>query len=112
MGPNDRKPPVTGSIPEGQRGDARVCPICAARFDHGDMIKSKIFPPSGRPYRLLHIVGCKFCLNGERRRLCPVCGTELSVNDYLVARIWQEPPKPQVRIQGCVHCFVSLGRRS
>ncbi|MDR1362847.1 MAG: hypothetical protein LBJ35_02190 [Spirochaetaceae bacterium] len=104
------KSSVVGAVSEGRRGDARTCPICAARFDHGDMIKSKIFPPSGRPYRLLHILGCKFCLNGERERLCPVCGIELSVSDYLVARIWQNPPKPQVRIQGCVHCMVSGGR--
>ncbi|MDR0408877.1 MAG: hypothetical protein LBH18_00555 [Spirochaetaceae bacterium] len=76
------------------------------------MIQSKIFPPSGRPYRLLHILGCNFCLNGGRERLCPVCGRELSLDDYLVARIWQNPKKPQVRIQGCLHCFVNGRRRS
>jgi hypothetical protein len=101
----------SGAVQEGIRGDARTCPICAARFEHGEKIKSKIFPPSGRPYRLLHILGCSFCLEGERRRLCPVCGAELSTGDYLVARIWQNPIKPQVRIQGCLHCFLKGGRR-
>jgi hypothetical protein len=92
-------------IPEGKRGDARTCPICAARFQQGDNVKSKIFPPSGRDYRLLHISGCKYCLDGERQRLCPVCGAELSADDYLVARIRQHPVKPEVRVQGCVHCI-------
>jgi hypothetical protein len=95
----------TAFIPEGKRGDARTCPICAARFEQGDNIKSKILPPNGRDYRLLHISGCKFCLNGERQRLCPVCGAELSTGEYLVARIWQNPDRPEVRIQGCVHCI-------
>jgi hypothetical protein len=49
-------------------------------------------------------------MGGERRRLCPVCGAELSVNDYLVARIWQQLDKPEVRIQGCVHCIAG-GKR-
>jgi hypothetical protein len=95
-------------IPEGKRGDARTCPICAARFQQGDNVKSKIFPPSGRDYRLLHISGCKYCLGGERKRLCIVCGAELSTDDYLVAHIRQHPVKPDVRVQGCVHCMMGV----
>ncbi|MDR2344282.1 MAG: hypothetical protein LBD86_07115 [Spirochaetaceae bacterium] len=97
-------------IHEGKRGDARTCPLCAARFEQGDNVKSKIFPPSGRDYRLLHISGCGYCMNGERQRLCPVCGAELSTGEYLIARIWQHPVKPEVRVQGCVHC-ISGGKR-
>jgi hypothetical protein len=99
-------------IPEGRRGDARTCPICAARFEQGDNVKSKILPPSGRDYRLLHILGCRFCLDpdGGRRRLCPVCGAELSTDEYLAARIWQRLDKPEVRIQGCVHCITGRKR--
>ena len=82
-----------------------ACPVCAARFGPGDNVKSKIFPPGGREYRLLHISGCKYCLSGERQRLCPVCGAELSVDDYLAARIWQHPVNPEVRVRGCVHCI-------
>jgi RNA polymerase subunit RPABC4/transcription elongation factor Spt4 len=92
-------------IPEGKSGDARTCPVCAARLPQGDNVKSKILPPSGRDYRVLHISGCKFCLGGDRRRLCPVCGAELSRNEYLAARIWQRLERPEVRIQGCVHCI-------
>jgi hypothetical protein len=49
-------------------------------------------------------------MNGERQRLCPVCGAELSTGEYLIARIWQHPVKPEVRVQGCVHC-ISGGKR-
>ncbi|MDR0663852.1 MAG: hypothetical protein LBF80_07250 [Spirochaetaceae bacterium] len=92
-------------VPEGKRGETCVCPVCAALFEPGDNVKSKILPPGGQNYRILHISGCKFCLGGDRRRLCPVCGAELSTEEYLVARIWQKPDMPEVRIQGCVHCI-------
>ncbi|MDR3356415.1 MAG: hypothetical protein LBO04_04425 [Spirochaetaceae bacterium] len=98
------------AVPEGKRGDARTCPVCAARVGQGDNVKSKIFPPSGRADRLLHISGCRYCLDGERRRLCPVCGAELSAGQYLVARIRDNPVKPEVLVQGCVHC-ISGGKR-
>ena len=108
LGTNGRDTASGGNapdIPEGKRGDAGTCPVCAARFEPGDNVKSKIFPPSGRDYRLLHISGCKYCLSGERKRLCPVCGAELSTDDYLVARIRQHPVNPEVRVQGCIHCI-------
>jgi hypothetical protein len=102
---------ASGAIPEGERGDARTCPICAARFEHGETVKSKIFLPlPGRFDRLLHITGCPFCLQGERERKCPVCGGALSPDDYLVARIWQRPGKSHVSVQGCVRCLVGRGR--
>jgi hypothetical protein len=102
--------PAAAAIPEGKQGEAQICPICAARIDRGDAVKSKVFPPSGRSGRLLHILGCKYCRKGERRRSCPICGAELSPDDYLVGRIWRLPGKPQVQIQGCVKCIVT-GRR-
>ncbi|MDR0383372.1 MAG: hypothetical protein LBH50_05240 [Spirochaetaceae bacterium] len=97
-------------IPEGRRGDARTCPLCAARLENGDTVKSKIFPPSGRSGRLLHILGCKRCLDGERGRLCPLCGTELASEDYLVARIWRLQDETRVQVQGCANCLVGRGR--
>ncbi|GHV19301.1 hypothetical protein FACS189494_00490 [Spirochaetia bacterium] len=94
-------------LPEGKRGEARTCPICAARFEHGESVKSKVFPPTGRYDRLLHIHGCPFCLEGQRRRKCPVCHGELSAKDYLVARIWVRPGKSHVHVQGCVRCLIA-----
>lgn len=110
-GPSVKPSGGSGVIPQGKLGEGQICPICAARIDYGDTVKSKVFPPSGRSGRLLHISGCKYCLNGERRRVCPVCGAEISPSDYLVGRIWQLPGKPQVQIQGCVNCLVNKRSR-
>ncbi|GMO23190.1 MAG: hypothetical protein Ta2B_02300 [Termitinemataceae bacterium] len=99
-----RKKRADTQIAEGVRGANRVCPICAALFLHGETVQSKRFPSTGRFDRLLHISGCPHCLNGERQRLCPICGSELSVDDYLVARIWERPGKSHVHVSGCIHC--------
>jgi len=92
-------------IKTGVRGDPRTCPVCAAVFEHGERIKSKIFPQTGRNGRLLHISGCPYCVNGERRRLCPVCGAELSPEEYLSARVFPRAgKKSHVHVLGCKHC--------
>ncbi|GMO46042.1 MAG: hypothetical protein Ta2B_27350 [Termitinemataceae bacterium] len=93
-------------IPDGQRGQGRLCPICAALFLNGETVLSKRFPSTGRFDRLLHIQGCKFCLTGQRTRLCPVCGNKLRVEDYLVARITERPGKSHVHVQGCNNCCI------
>ncbi|GMO21516.1 MAG: hypothetical protein Ta2B_00320 [Termitinemataceae bacterium] len=98
-------------MPEGKRGEARTCPICAARFEHGETVRSKRFPSTGRFDRLLHISGCPFCSKGERKRVCPVCGAELSATDYLIARIYERPGKSHVHVQGCVHCLIGANRK-
>ncbi|MDR0551308.1 MAG: hypothetical protein LBG72_04740 [Spirochaetaceae bacterium] len=90
---------------DGKRGEARTCPVCAARFELGENVRSKIFPDTGKHDRLLHILGCKFCLSGGRERRCPVCGGELSVDEYLIARIFERPGKSHVHVQGCVVCL-------
>ncbi|GMO60070.1 MAG: hypothetical protein Ta2G_20110 [Termitinemataceae bacterium] len=95
------------AIPEGERGDARVCPICAALFLNGETVYSKRFPKTRKRFdRLLHIHGCPFCLKGQRTRRCPVCGSEMSVTDYLIARIWERPGKSHVHVQGCINCSI------
>jgi hypothetical protein len=94
-------------LPQGQRGQARVCPLCAALFLHGETVHSKRFPKTaGRFERLLHIHGCKFCIGGERLRKCPVCGKVMGVDDYLIAHIYERPGKSHVHVQGCVHCAI------
>jgi hypothetical protein len=101
---------TAGAIPEGRRGDSQTCPLCAALLAGGEAVTSKVFPPSGRAGRLLYISGCKHCLNGERRRVCPVCGRPVSAAGYLVARLWQAEGRTQVRVQGCVNCIVGKNR--
>jgi hypothetical protein len=106
----ENAPRTTKAIPEGKRGDAQTCPLCAALLASGETVTSKIFPPSGRADRLLHVSGCKHCLDGERERFCPVCGRPVPAADYLVARIWQYQGKTQVQVRGCVNCLVGKGR--
>lgn len=48
----------------------------------------------------------------ERPRICPVCGTPLSQDEYLIAAIFPDPgpnQKRQAHIYGCRHCYVSGG---
>lgn len=47
-----------------------------------------------------------------RPRICPLCGTYLSREDYLFSQMGPEPPpgsarKRQVHIYGCPYCFGS-----
>jgi len=91
-------------IKTGVRGEPRTCPVCAAVFEHGERVKSKVFPQTQKDGRLLHILGCPYCINGERQRACPVCGAELSPEEYLTARIFPRIEKSHVHVLGCNHC--------
>jgi hypothetical protein len=93
---------------EGVAGDPRTCPLCAAKFEHGELVRSKAFPTSEseKGWRMLHMEGCRYCLNGKRVRVCPVCGAQVDVTEYLVARLYERPGKSHVHILGCVHCRI------
>jgi hypothetical protein len=88
-------------------GGLMLCPICLFRMDEGDMVKTKAFP-SMKEYdkdRLMHIHGCVYCMDGNRERLCPVCGKTLSVSDFLVARMFDRPHRrSHVHVLGCTQC--------
>lgn len=48
----------------------------------------------------------------DRPRICPVCGTVLGPQDYLMAAIFPDPgpqKKRQAHIYGCVHCYATEG---
>ncbi|MDR0642873.1 MAG: hypothetical protein LBG07_10485 [Treponema sp.] len=93
---------------EGQAGDPQTCPVCAARLPPGVLVKSAVYPPVNGTDRLMHIMGCPFCLEGEaekrRRRVCPVCHKPLGDNDYLFARVFERPGKSHVHVLGCINC--------
>jgi hypothetical protein len=93
---------------EGVAGDPRTCPLCAAKFDHGELVRSKAFPASGggKGWRMLHMEGCKYCMSGKRLRICPVCGANVTPNEYLIARLYERPGKSHVHILGCLHCRI------
>jgi hypothetical protein len=52
----------------------------------------------------MHIRGCVYCLNGERDRVCPVCGARLGANDILIARMFERPRRAHVHVLGCSKC--------
>jgi len=91
---------------KGEPGDPQVCPICSMKLDRGDLVKSLAFPSmTGGKDRLMYIRGCFTCLNTNVPRRCPVCGVELSLEDYLVARMFERPNnRNHVHVLGCNHC--------
>ena len=87
-------------------GDPQVCPVCSARLNKGDLVKSMAFPSlTGGLDRFMHIRGCVYCLEGDRRRSCPVCGASLRDNEILVARMFQRSHRrSHVHVLGCSRC--------
>jgi hypothetical protein len=95
-----RKPPG-----ESYPGAPQTCPVCSAKLAPGELVKSSAFPSlTGGTDRLMHIRGCVYCLNGERARMCPVCGAHLGENDILIARMFERPHRAHVHVLGCTRC--------
>ena len=90
----------------GTPGDPQVCPVCSARLVKGQLVKSLAFPSlTGGRDRLMHIRGCVHCLDGERPRICPVCGHQLNSNDILISRMFERPHRRNhVHVIGCNKC--------
>jgi hypothetical protein len=102
-GGNPGKPERQGK--EGRAGDPQTCPVCAAKLPPGMLVKSVVYS-SGGTDRIMHIMGCPFCLGGERRRprACPVCHKPVGDQEYLFARIFERPDKSHVHVLGCINC--------
>jgi len=97
-----KKKPVD---PRGQPGDPQVCPICSMKLTKGDLIKSFAFPPGGGTDRLMYIKGCFSCLENDVPRRCPICKKIMSLEDYLIARMFERPNrKNHVHVLGCNSC--------
>ncbi|MDR2020767.1 MAG: DUF3185 family protein [Treponema sp.] len=92
------------SLREGIPGAPRTCPVCSARLERGERVKSSAFPAMGKADRLMHITGCPYCLEGERPRTCPVCGTSLKPKEFLIARMFEKPGRSHVHVLGCSRC--------
>jgi hypothetical protein len=90
--------------PEGEAGMPRTCPVCSIRLVHGERVKSSAFPAMGKADRLMYIDGCPHCLNGERSRVCPVCGKPLNFDETLIARLFDKPGRSHVHVLGCSKC--------
>ena len=95
-----------GSRPksEGIPGMPRTCPVCSIRLEKGEKVKSSAFPSMGGYDRLMHISGCVYCLEGKRRRVCPVCRAVLHENEFLISRLFEKPGRSHVHVLGCTCC--------
>jgi hypothetical protein len=85
--------------------DFQSCPVCSKRILKGE-VKTVVFPASsGRADRLMHIKGCVSCLEKDLPRRCPVCKANMSLEDFLVARMFERPfRKNHIHVLGCNHC--------
>ena len=95
-------------IPEGEGtpGDPQICPVCAAKLGEGELVSSSAFPSmNGGKDRFMHIKGCLYCLQGERDRVCPVCGTALYWDEILISRLFERKGRrTHVHVIGCSRC--------
>jgi predicted nucleic acid-binding Zn ribbon protein len=85
-------------------GAPRTCPVCSAKLEHGERVKSAAFPGIPGQGRLMHISGCIYCMDGDRRRICPVCGATLRDDQFLIARMFEKPTRSHVHVLGCSQC--------
>jgi hypothetical protein len=91
---------------ESMPGDPQTCPVCSAKLDDGQLVKSAAFPSmNGGKDRFMHIRGCAYCLRGDRERVCPVCGIVLRGEEILIARLFERPGRrSHVHVLGCSRC--------
>lgn len=89
---------------EGVPGAPQTCPVCSARLEKGELVKSMAFPSFTGRDRLMHLQGCVYCLEGDRARVCPVCGTLLGDDEFLVCRMFDRPRRSHVHVLGCSRC--------
>jgi hypothetical protein len=85
-------------------GAPRTCPVCCARLENGERVKSSAFPSLGGYDRLMHISGCCYCLEGDRRRVCPVCGAVRQEKEFLIEKKKEKPVRSHVHVLGCSRC--------
>jgi len=90
----------------GEPGDPQVCPVCSIKMGRGELVKTITFPSlSSNRDRLMYIRGCISCLENNVPRRCPICRIDLTLNDYLIARMFERPNnRSHVHVLGCNHC--------
>ena len=100
--PRARRKPRGAGIP----GEPQICPVCSARLNEGELVRSSAFPSlNGGKDRFMHIKGCLYCIRGDRSRVCPVCGIILKDNEILISRMYERPGRrAHVHVLGCTRC--------
>ena len=84
------------------------CPVCNSSLYVGENIISKVYRPMNVPDQLCTIMGCPHCYPNCQtgiKRMCPVCHKEISQEQTLTARLFNEKfGKKHVHILGCSNC--------
>ena len=100
-----------GIIPKasGSTGDVnpnKTCPVCSSKLSRGELVSSAAFPSAnGGKDRIMHIRGCAYCLSGDCKRVCPVCGAVLEKNEILIARLFERVGRrTHIHVVGCTRC--------
>ncbi len=47
-----------------------------------------------------------------KKRICPLCGSELAQHESLYAEIYEGKERPVVLIHGCKYCYVPSGKKT
>jgi len=90
---------------KGKPGDPQVCPICSIKLLKGELVKTFAFPSGGGIDRLMYIRGCFSCLENNVPRRCPICKESMTIEDYLIARMFERPNRRNhIHVLGCNYC--------
>ncbi|MCL2557509.1 MAG: hypothetical protein FWE09_03435 [Treponema sp.] len=107
------RPRQSASRPVDYVGQPKVCLVCGAKLANGELIQTQAFPALGKSpkERQMHVRGCPICLAGRRARKCPVCNARLSVEEKLIARLFdRSASRHHVHILGCDLCRAHKSR--
>ena len=100
----------------------KPCPLCGSLLRPGERVHTVVYsgPPPGQRRRdakrpqdaLVHMFGCPYCSPPSESvgRACPVCGTRIPADGYVVARMFTKGERKHVHVLGCTECR-SIGRR-
>lgn len=54
----------------------------------------------------------KSTTSGNKKRFCPLCGSELKIHESLYAEMYEGTPRPKVIIHGCKNCYIPSGKKT
>jgi hypothetical protein len=80
------------------------CPICKNGLFSGQRIRSDVLEIGKTEVRTT-LKGCQHCLDGNAKRLCPVCKKKLAKNEFIIAFSDPQVDKKRLSIRGCKTCY-------
>ena len=90
----------------GKPGDPATCPVCTMKMLRGELVKTFAYAGGSQTKdRIVNIKGCRSCLERDLPRRCPICRANLSIDDYLISRMFERNyQKNHIHILGCNKC--------